>query len=331
MSRKSAEQKHLHTADEHQQELIRLMREFGYSHNPQRVFSDFVELSALAISNSVDKSQFDAREKRYLDIVKGYKRDEVERFGHMLGALVETLERRLANGNLTDVLGETFMMMELGNDRAGQFFTPYAISKLMASLTMMGDNPEIQKNGFIRLQEPACGAAGMVIAAAEALAARGHNFQETLHATGIDIDERCVHMAYLQLSLLGIPAIVVHGNALTMEIWGTWRTPIHVLGGWDAKLRRGYTLASLERAAANLAATDIEPIAESRVDQEDDHASVVMEMPVVDVPASVNPVPVSSLETAGATTTALADMFEDAISQNVQPTIFDKVDQMMLF
>jgi len=318
MSRKSAE-------------LIRLIREFRHSHNPQKVFSDFVELSALAISNSVDQPQFDVREKRYLDIVKGYKREEVERFSHMLGALVETLARRLAIGDLTDVLGETFMMMELGNDRAGQFFTPYEISKLMASLTMMGDNPEIQKNGFIRLQEPACGAAGMVIAAAEALAANGHNFQETLHATGIDIDERCVHMAYLQLSLLGIPAIVVHGNALTMEIWGTWRTPIHVLGGWDAKLRRGYTLASLERAAANLTATADEPTTEPSVDQKDDHDATVIEMPVVDVAASVKPVPVVSVETNSATTAALADMFEAAISQGGQQTIFNKVDQMMLF
>jgi hypothetical protein len=44
-------------------------------------------------------------------------------------------------------------------------------------------------------------------------------------------------MAYVQLSLLNIPAIVVHGNALSVEAWGTWFTPAHILGGWGAKLR----------------------------------------------------------------------------------------------
>ena len=60
------------------------------------MFSDFVEISALAISNSVDRAQFDAREKRYLEIVGKYKREEVERFPQMLGLLVESFERRVA-------------------------------------------------------------------------------------------------------------------------------------------------------------------------------------------------------------------------------------------
>jgi hypothetical protein len=42
----------------------------------------------------------------------------------------------------------------------------------------------------------------------------------------------------VQLSLLHIPAIIIHGNALTLEQWGVWLTPAHVLGFWDAKLTR---------------------------------------------------------------------------------------------
>lgn len=45
-------------------------------------------------------------------------------------------------------------------------------------------------------------------------------------------------MTYLQLSLLHIPAIVVHGNALSLEEWGHWYTPAHILGGWRARLAR---------------------------------------------------------------------------------------------
>ena len=33
------------------------------------------------------------------------------------------------------------------------------------------------------------------------------------------------YMAYIQLSLYGIPAMVIHGNTLTMEEWDRWYTP----------------------------------------------------------------------------------------------------------
>jgi len=64
----------------------------------------------------------------------------------------------------------------------------------------------------------------------------GVNYQRHLHATCIDIDLRCVHMTYLQASLLHIPAIVVHGNSICGEVWGHWYTPAHVLGGWSRRL-----------------------------------------------------------------------------------------------
>uniref|UniRef100_UPI003F494B27 hypothetical protein n=1 Tax=Cupriavidus taiwanensis TaxID=164546 RepID=UPI003F494B27 len=63
-------------------------------------------------------------------------------------------------------------------------------------------------------------------------------------------------MTYLQLSLLHIPAIVIHGNALSVESWGTWFTPAHILGGWGAKLRR-------KRAAQALMAVSARPEADA--------------------------------------------------------------------
>ncbi len=32
-------------------------------------------------------------------------------------------------------------------------------------------------------------------------------------------------MTYIQLSLYGIPAVVIHGNTLTQEAWSEWFTP----------------------------------------------------------------------------------------------------------
>src|ERR1035438_3660342 len=66
----------------------------------------------------------------------------------------------------------------------------------------------------------------------------GINYQQHLHVTAVDVDLKCVHMAYLQFALLHIPAVIVHGNSLSLEEFGRWYTPAHILGGWDWKLRR---------------------------------------------------------------------------------------------
>jgi hypothetical protein len=76
----------------------------------------------------------------------------------------------------------------------------------------------------------------MVIVLAEEMEDAGVNYQHHLHVTAIDIDPKCVHMAYVQFSLLHIPAIIIHGNALSEEVYGYWYTPAHILDGWKWRL-----------------------------------------------------------------------------------------------
>ena len=45
-------------------------------------------------------------------------------------------------------------------------------------------------------------------------------------------------MAYVQLSWIGAPAQIIHGNTLALEQRSIWYTPGHVFGGWTWKLRR---------------------------------------------------------------------------------------------
>ncbi|KJK22365.1 type I restriction endonuclease subunit M [Burkholderiaceae bacterium 16] len=243
MSNRTAQKMFNRTADEHQKALVSLIKAFGYRHTLDEVFADFVELSALAVSNAVDKHHFQAREERYLAIVKKYDPADFKRFPQMLGALTACFEdrvQRLVPGGegLADVLGQTYMMLELGSSRAGQFFTPYSVSRMMALMNVGDGSPHIQREGYVTVHEPACGAGGMVIACADAFNDAGHNYQDVMHATCVDIDPRCVHMTYLQLALLHIPAIVIHGNALSNESWSHWFTPAHILGGWGPRLRR---------------------------------------------------------------------------------------------
>jgi len=46
-----------------------------------------------------------------------------------------------------------------------------------------------------------------------------------MRATVTDIDMRCVHMSYIQLSLYGIPAVAVHGDSVSLDEWSHWFTP----------------------------------------------------------------------------------------------------------
>jgi hypothetical protein len=220
-------------ADARKKELISLLRDNARRHRLHEVFSDFVELSALTISNAVDRIQYEPREARYLQIVQRYEREEVERFPRMFAALVEWMEEGFA-----DNLGDLFMSLDMGDRWKGQFFTPFSVAALMARLSLGDVRAQIERDGLVSINEPACGAGGMLVACAETLHEQGINFQQAMHATAIDIDATAVHMTYVQLSLRHVPAIVIHGNALAMEERAHWVTPAHVLGGWDRRLRQ---------------------------------------------------------------------------------------------
>jgi len=127
--------------------------------------------------------------------------------------------------------------MDLGSKWHGQFFTPYHLCRLMAGM-MVDDHMRglIDARGFIRANEPACGGGAMVIALAEEMYAAKINYQQHLHVVAQDLDLKAVHMAYVQLSLLHIPAVVIHGNTLALEERSHWLTPAHIMGGWEWKL-----------------------------------------------------------------------------------------------
>ncbi len=219
-----------------QKELVKILSGFSARHHHWQVFSDFCEIGALTFSNGVDHFHYAKREERYMQIIKGYNAEELEKFSQAFTILTLAHE-----GSFTDVLGRTYHDLELHNKWAGQYFSPDPICQLMSQFTL-DDTPDlmerIEANGFVTAQEPACGSGAMVIALAEAMLKAGINYQKHLHVTAIDIDAKCVHMAYFQFSLLYIPATILHGNTLSLEIYDHWYTPAHILGGWNRKLRR---------------------------------------------------------------------------------------------
>lgn len=222
------------TPEQHRKQLVSLIREATGARTTWDVFSDFVTMAACAISNSVDLAQREKREAEYMSLVGRYDHGTAQLFGKMLGALTLALE-----AEPTDVLGRSFMELEMGSDAHGQYFTPYSVCQLIAQLAIEDDGKLqriIARRGYVSVSEPACGAGAMLIAFAEELRARGHNPQRQMYASAMDVERRAALMCYVQLSLLGIPAEVIVGNALSLEIRERWYTPMYVLHGWRLRL-----------------------------------------------------------------------------------------------
>jgi hypothetical protein len=238
MAKKQAVQ--ISSADGAVRELSKLFTSF-HRHGTYQVFTDFLTLAACSLSNAIDRRFYDEREKQYMDTIKRYSKEEADTFPRMLALLVQAFEPLPGVVVYRDVLGELYMALELGNQWAGQFFTPYSVCLLKAQM-ILGDadslRADIERRGFVRAMEPAVGGGALVIATADAFQRLGVNYQEHLHFSCIDVDIKAVHMAYIQLTLLHIPAVIVHGNALSTEAWAHWYTQAHLLGLWDVRLRR---------------------------------------------------------------------------------------------
>jgi hypothetical protein len=142
------------------------------------------------------------------------------------------------------------MALELGDHWKGQFFTPYSVCQLMAQITFTGKEELIEQQGFMTMNEPTAGAGAMVIALCETMMNAKVNYQKKLHVVAQDLDETAVHMTYIQLSLLHVPAAIVHGNSLMVENRATWWTPAHIMGGWSHKLIQRDAVESIECASS---------------------------------------------------------------------------------
>ncbi len=241
-------------------EIVKLIERHRYERDTYTLFSDVCSTMAYSLSNAVDLGQRDEREKRYMDIIGRYDRDTTSDFPKVLAHVTMALQERPG-----DVLGTVFQELELGNKDRGQFFTPYDLSRLIAEMSLDGKIEDaIAMKGFATIHEPAVGSGSMVIALAEAMRERGVNYQKQLHVTAVDVDERAAHMAYVQFSLLDIPAEVIVGNTLTGEVRDRFFTPVHIWDGWTTRLNherainKTKALTAPEAEPVNVVVPDIE-------------------------------------------------------------------------
>lgn len=210
-------------------EIVNDITHIGRSYGISTVFEDYLTFAACAISNRVDKLHYEEREKLYLNTIKKYNKEDAGEFAKLHSKIVNTLSHTLFS---KDVFGEIFHALNLSNAWNGQFFTPFHIAELMAKMMISPQDKAIKEKGYITLNEPTCGSGAMVIAAAKVLYENNLSPSNNMCVLAVDNDIRCAMMAYIQLSYLGIPAVVIHGDSLGVQEYTRFYTPIYILGGW---------------------------------------------------------------------------------------------------
>ena len=200
----------------HKKEFISSVNLISRVHGIHTVFSDFCKMFAISLYQPMAKDE--KLEKEYLSIISKYSKEEQNIFPQMGGHVILALKDAFG-----DFLGECYMALEIGNKHTGQFFTPYSISKLLSAL-VGGVN-----GNFCNVMEPAVGSGGMIIAKAEELSAKGIDYSEVMNVQAVDIDITCFYMSFIHFAVLGIPAEVVWGNSLSLEVHTRWFTPAYVM------------------------------------------------------------------------------------------------------
>ncbi|MBF0015393.1 N-6 DNA methylase [Enterococcus casseliflavus] len=207
-------------------EIINKLQSITGKNSIGGVFNDWIHLMAYTLSNTLDHKHQKEREALYLQTIAKYTTVQAVTFSECLDLLVNAME-----SETIDWLGEIYMELSLANKSMGQCFTPNHVARLMAELSLPSIIAEIEEQGRIHYYEPCCGSGSMIIALASALKDKEYNSQTKLTIHCEDLDQTCLLMCYVQLSILGIKAKCQVKNTLTNEVFSTWQTPFSILFG----------------------------------------------------------------------------------------------------
>lgn len=244
-----------------QKNIVKLLDSLCGRYSRWEVWQDFITMSAIGIANALGGPYKEAREREYVNHASRYSAAEIEIFAQMLGEVAAGMELNPDQ----DLLGELFMALDLSNEWKGQFFTPYSVCRAMSGMTYDDDfRARIEQNGWVSVNDPACGAGALLIAFANECRRPGHdiNYQTSVLFVAQDIDFLAGMMCYIQLSLMGCPGYVVIDDSISRPITGldprgliprdgpnVWYTPMYFRSEWH--WRRVWATADMMiRAAA---------------------------------------------------------------------------------
>jgi len=223
-------------------------------HGRWEVWADWIVMCACSISNAVDRAHRNEREKTYKTLSEKYTEAERQTMAEMLGMVVAALDENQDQ----DLLGEIFMTLGLGNEHNGQFFTPYDVCCVMSALNSENIAAQVERQGWVSVSDPACGAGALLVAFANECTRQKVNYQTSVFFVAQDIDFTVGLMCYIQLSLLGCAGYVVIGDSLAhpstaydrrglipRDEGNVWYTPMYFRDVWHWRRRAGFLLADM--------------------------------------------------------------------------------------
>lgn len=202
--------------------LEEIRRETGY--DLHRVFRDWMALAVFA---------FEGNDEEYHDRLDRYARDPhdeetraevAQLFSEALGELAAaTVEAQ------RPVVGDVYEQTNNQNEDEGQFFTPWNVCTAKAEMLISAeDADDATQSDPLRVADPACGSARLLVATAMKL----HEIDPdaSILVSGTDKDRTCARMAVVNLALGNIPGRIRFGNSLTQEIHEVWHVVPDQLG-----------------------------------------------------------------------------------------------------
>lgn len=178
-----------------------------------QIFNDCIEMFAISIQNifTVGKKH-EENEKEYKRVSSSYSKEELNKIAEIFAKIIEMLEEN----PYRDLLGDLYMQLNMGSDALGQVFTPYNVSYCMAEMVGNIDEikAEIAQNGYIKVNEPACGGGANVIALCEYLHKNDINYQTQCVIVCQDLSRIAALMCYVVLSLIGCSVVIKIGDTL---------------------------------------------------------------------------------------------------------------------
>lgn len=215
-----------------------------------QIFQDFIDITHASLErlpshvraarNKEPLTDIPETAELFTRLQEKYKPQHWKRIEAAFGILLTSCDE------YQDVLGQVFEVFGSPNSKAGQFFTPWTVSELMAKMimgdieqqvherikaacednllaqamlfaSMAIDDQETAQDYFyerflpmilpyvepIRVCDPACGSGGMLLAAASCCP-RWLLDYNLVRFWGMDIDQRCVKMAQINMMLYGL-------------------------------------------------------------------------------------------------------------------------------
>lgn len=182
------------------------------------VFRDFVTMAACTLAPPSVTGPGTTREEEYMQIVRKQPEGHPKIYAEALAQLVDEMEAKPYHDCLGDVYQEWSSASQA--QHGGEFFTPHDLCRMMARMTVTREMFEQDRAAMT--QEPACGSGRFILATVEVM--RELEIPPChLKAVCIDVNKLAADMCYVNLTLHGIPAEVIHGNTLSLEQWAVHR------------------------------------------------------------------------------------------------------------